>query len=158
MYGRPQNSLFILAMTGLLKRLLRSVPVGDLDEQLTGLQLAKISRSLSEWQLKGAILGLAEEEIEDIREDHKNSNEMQKVAMLRRWAKINGPQATLRNLIEVSCQNGLETFARDVCVSLGYISKQNGNAICSKSSCSHLLIQFFSYNLQYRYMEAEISV
>ena len=60
MYGRTQNSFFRLAMTGLLKRLLRSVPVGDLDEQLTGLQLAKISRSLSEWQLKGAILGLAE--------------------------------------------------------------------------------------------------
>ena len=111
----------------LLKRLLQSVPVGDLDEQLTELRLARISRSLSEWQLKGTVLGLTEGEIEDIREDHKNSNEMQKVAMLRRWAKINGPQATLRNLIEASCQNGLEKFARNVCVSLGYISNQNGN-------------------------------
>ena len=134
---RPQNSLFTsnrtLAMTNfigdkrLLKRLLRSVPVGDLDEQLTEQRLAKISKSLSNWQLKGSILGLTEGEIEDIKEDHKNSNEMQTVAMLRRWAKINGPQATLRNLIEVSCQNGLEKFARNVCVSLGYISKQNGN-------------------------------
>ena len=110
-----------------LQRLLQSVPMGDLDEQLTELRLARVSRSLSEWQLKGTALGLTEGEIEDIREDHKNSNEMQKVAMLRKWAKINGPQATLRNLIEVSCQNGLEKFARDVCVSLGYISKQNGN-------------------------------
>ena len=113
----------------LLKRLLRSVPLGDLDEHLTEQRLAKISRSLSEWQLKGSILGLTEGEIEDIREDHKNSNEMQKVAMLRKWAKINGPQATLRNLIEASCQNGLEKFVRDVCVSLGYISKQNGNSL-----------------------------
>ena len=113
----------------LRKRLLRSVPVDDLDEPLTELRLAKISRSVSEWQLKGTILGLPEGDIEDIREDYKNSNEMQKVAMLRRWAKINGSQATLRNLIEVSCQNGLEKFARDVCVSLGYISKQNGNLL-----------------------------
>ena len=111
------------------KRLLRLVPVDDLDEPLTELRLAKISRSVSEWQLKGTILGLPEGGIEDIREDYKNSNEMQKVAMLRRWAKINGSQATLRNLIEVSCQNGLEKFARDVCVSLGYISKQNGNLL-----------------------------
>ena len=111
----------------LMKRLLRSVPVGDLDEQLTGQRLAKISKSLLDWQFKGCNLGLTEGEMEDIREDYKNSNEMQKVAMLRRWAKINGPQATLRNLIEVSCQNGLDKFARDVCVSLGYISKQNGN-------------------------------
>ena len=113
----------------LRKRLLRSVPVDDLDEPLTELRLAKISRSVSEWQLKGTILGLPEGDIEDIREDYKNSNEMQKVAMLRRWAKINGSQATLRNLIEVSCHNGLEKFARDVCVSLGYISKQNGNLL-----------------------------
>ena len=110
----------------LQNRLLQLIPASDLDEQLTEQRLANISRSLSEWQLKGIILGLTEGEIEDIREDYKNSNEMQKVAMLRRWAKINGPQATLRNLIEISCQNGLEKFVRDVCVSLGYISKQNG--------------------------------
>ena len=87
--------------------------------QLMELQLAKISK----WQLKGTVLGLTEREIEDIREDQKNSNEMQKVAMLRRWAKINGPQATLRNLIETPYQDGLEKFARDVFVHLGYKAK-----------------------------------
>ena len=130
MYNHKTSLFTTLAMTNfvsdkrLLKRLLQSVPVGDLDEQLMELRLARISRSLSEWQLKGTVLGLTEGEKEDIREDHNNSNEMQKVAMLRRWAKINGPQATLRNLIEASCQNGVEKFARNVCVSLGYISKQ----------------------------------
>ena len=125
-YGHPSTMINFIHKRS-PEQLLRSVPEDDLGERLTEQRLAKISRSLSEWQFKGSILGLTEGEIEDIREDHKNSNEMQKVAMLRRWAKINGPQATLRNLIETSCQNGLEKFARDVCVNLGYISKQNGN-------------------------------
>jgi len=121
------------------ERLLQSVPAGDLDERLTEQRLARISRSLSQWQLKGCILGLSEGEIEDIREDYKNSNKMQKVAMLRKWAKINGHQATLRNLIEVSCQNGLDKFANDVCVTLGYVSKQSGNLIISSSVSSKML-------------------
>ena len=107
-------------------RLLKSIPADELDKPLTDRKLAIISKSLLKWQLKGTNLGLSEGEIEDIEEDHKNSNEMQKVAMLRRWAKINGPQATLRNLIEASCQNDLEKFATSFCKRLGYVSEKNG--------------------------------
>ena len=107
-------------------RLLKSIPIDELEKPLTSRQIAKISKSLSKWQLNGSILGLTEVEMEDIREDHKYSNEMQKVAMLRRWAQIYGPQATLRNLIEASCQNGQEKFATNFCKSLGYISDKNG--------------------------------
>ena len=104
-------------------KLLQSIPDEELDTPLTEQQLAKISRSLSQWKVKGAILGLTEGEIEDIWEDNR-SNEVQKVAMLRKWARKNGDQATLRLLIVVACQNGWEEFARSMCNSLGYIQNE----------------------------------
>ena len=102
---------------------MQSIPDDALDTPLTEQQLAKISRSLSQWQVKGIILGLTEGEIEDIREDYR-TNEMQKVAMLRKWAKKNGDQATLRLLIKMACQNDWEKFARSLCKSLGYIKNE----------------------------------
>lgn len=107
-------------------RLLRRIPEDQLNKKLTEQQLAKISKRLSEWQVKGSVFGLTKEEMEDIKEDHKYSNEMQKVAMLRRWAMKNGDQASLRVLIEMSCDNGWTDFAENACISLGYIQKKDG--------------------------------
>ena len=59
------------------------------------------------------MLGLTDAEIENIREDHKNSNLMQKVAMMRRWEEKNGERATPRRFLEIAQQNGWEEFIQD---------------------------------------------
>ncbi len=110
-------------------RLLRCVPEDQLDKKLTEQELAKISKRLSEWQVKGSVFGLTEEEMENIKEDYKGSNAMQKVAMLREWAKKNGDHATLRVLIEISCDNGWATFAENACITLGYIQKKESKIV-----------------------------
>ncbi len=99
-------------------------PSGDLDQHLNDLQLAKISKLGTQWETKAYLLGLSEVEIEDIKQDNQ-SNEMRRVAMLRKWASKFGDKATLRTLIEVSVDNDWITFIRSVCSCLGYIDDNN---------------------------------
>ncbi len=99
-------------------------PSGDLDPHLNDLQLAKISKLITQWEAKAYLLGLTEVEIEDIKQDHQG-NELRRVAMLRKWASKYGDKATLRALIKVSVENGWITFIRSVCSSLGYIDEDN---------------------------------
>lgn len=124
--------LFMAQFTGRssqkVGRLLESIPPEVVGKRLTEKQLAKISRLVLQWEAKGSALGLTEGETEDIKEDHKNSSEMQKVAMLRKWAKKVGDEATLKNLIEISYHNGWDVFIRNVCVSLGYIEEEEGKS------------------------------
>ncbi len=106
--------------------ILSSIPLEVIDKPLKENQLAKISKKLLEWQVKGSLFGLSEGEMEDIKEDYKHSNEMQKVAMLRMWAKKHGDQATLRFLIETSYESDCEVFAKKAVESLGYLHSDKG--------------------------------
>ena len=100
-------------------------PRADLDNNLSDLKLAKVSKLITQWENKAYLLGLTEVEIEDIKQDYQG-NEMRRVAMLRKWASKFGDQATLRTLIEVSVENGWISFIRSVCSSLGYTYKETG--------------------------------
>lgn len=103
-----------------ISKILKRVPQERLDKEFTERELAAISRYVLEWQAKASALGLTEGEIEDIREDHRNSNEVQKIAMLRRWAQKYGDKATLRELILISGRNKWKKFIHQVCKELGY--------------------------------------
>ncbi len=112
-----------------LSDLLRVIPTQVLQEPLADVKLAKISSNILAWPIKGSAFGLTPGEIEDIKEDHKNSNKMQKVAMLRRWAQKNGDQATLRLLLEILCEYHCEEEAKQVCECLGYPISMKGKLI-----------------------------
>ena len=101
-----------------------SVPNEVLDQRLGLMDLTKISKHLLEWPDKARILGLTESEIEDIREDHRNSNEEQKSAMMRRWGEKYGDLATLGSLLEIAERNGWVEFVRDVCEERGYVGME----------------------------------
>ena len=117
-------------MTYTKQNLLLSVSrKGKLDEPLTEIELAKISRHAKAWELKGCALGLTEVEVEDIKEDYK-SNEMRRIAMLRKWGKKYGNKATLRSLIEISMDNSWNSFIEDVCASFGYIKRRKKSKLC----------------------------
>ena len=100
-------------------------PRADLDNNLSDLKLAKVSKLITQWENKAYLLGLTEVEIEDIKQDYQH-NEMRRVAMLRKWASKLGDQATLKTLIEVSVENGWISFITSVCSSLGYTYKDTG--------------------------------
>ncbi len=117
---------FLSNRPALKARLMNVVqPSGDLDKNLSELQLVKISKFISQWEYKANLLGLTEVEIEDIKQDNQH-NEMRRVAMLRKWASKLGDQATLKTLIEVSVENGWISFITSVCSSLGYTYKDTG--------------------------------
>ena len=117
---------FLSNRRSIKERLLNAVRLsGDLDQHLSCLQLAKISKFIKGWEPKAYLLGLTEVEIEDIKQDNQ-SNEMRRVAMLRKWASKFGDKATLRTLIEVSVENNWISFITSVCSSLGYLNKNTG--------------------------------
>ena len=90
-----------------------------LDKKLTERDVSAICKYLLGWQDKARVLGLTDAEIENIREDHKNSNHMQKVAMMRRWEEKNGERATPRRFLEIARQNGWKEFMQ--------VGERNGN-------------------------------
>ncbi len=117
---------FLSNRRALKERLLNVVqPRADLDNNLSDLKLAKVSKLITQWENKAYLLGLTEVEIEDIKQDYQH-NEMRRVAMLRKWASKLGDQATLKTLIEVSVENGWISFITSVCSSLGYTYKDTG--------------------------------
>ena len=110
----------------LKKKLLEAISRdGTQDDPLSEIQLAKISKHVLHWEAKGCTLGLSEVEMEDIKQDYIHSNEMQRVAMLRKWAKKYGDRATMRALLDVSIENNWNAFIENVCASLGYIENEN---------------------------------
>ena len=102
-------------------KLLKGIPQQDLVKPLSDKQLSVIAHEVLEWQAKAIDLGLSEGEIENIREDHKNSHLLQKITMLRTWRAKNGDRATLRKLIMVSQKHGWSSkFIKSVCKKLNY--------------------------------------
>lgn len=108
-----------------LTRLLKNIPSEVLDKPLTDKELSIIAQLMLEWQVKAVSFGVEESEIESIREDHKNSNEMQKLTMMRRWREKCGDQATLRELIMISRRKGWNKFIHKVCQELGHLKEGN---------------------------------
>jgi hypothetical protein len=89
-----------------------------LDRRLSSRELTIISKHVLVWPDKARLLGLSESEIEDIREDNKNSNEQQKSAMMRRWGEKYGDMATLGSLLDIAKKNGWSVFIREVCAEM----------------------------------------
>ena len=79
-----------------------SIPSEDLDRVLTDMELASVARHLLNWQVKAMDLGLSATDIEDIRANHTNNNQVQKAMMMRKWKDIYGDRATLRNLLGIA--------------------------------------------------------
>ena len=79
----------------LVVNMANSLSYESLDKKLTERDVSAICKYLLKWQDKARVLGLTDTEIENIREDHRNSNLMQKVAMMRQWEEKNGERATL---------------------------------------------------------------
>lgn len=109
-------------MTGLLKRISSEI----LDSVLSDEELSIIADEVLDWRDKAFCLGLCEADIENIREDNKNSNKMQKLAMLREWKKRSGDKATLRGLIQICRRHNWIKFAHRLCRKLGHISETKG--------------------------------
>ena len=98
-----------------------AIPRRELKQRLSNVDLTKISKHLLRWPDKARILGLTESEVEDIREDYRNSNELQKSAMMRRWGEKNGGRANLKVLLAIAERHGWTEFIRDVCKERGYV-------------------------------------
>ena len=96
------------------------IPDEILDGQLTFRDLTVISKHILEWSDKARVLGLSESEIENIREDNKNSHEQQKSAMMRKWGEKYGEKATLKSLLDIAEHHGWTKFIHDVCKEWGY--------------------------------------
>ena len=109
-----------------LTNLMRSIPAELQEKAFTEQQLSLIADQLLEWPHKAIGMGLSESDIENIKEDHKNSNKWQKIAMMLRWAELNGDGANLKTLFRISKSNDWEPkFFRKICEALGY-GKQRG--------------------------------
>ena len=96
------------------------IPDEILDRRLTFRELAIISKHILEWPDKARVLGLSESEIENIREDNKNSYEQQKSAMMRKWGEKYGEMATLGSLLDIAERRGWTKYIHDVCKEWGY--------------------------------------
>ena len=104
-----------------LTTLVKTIPNEVQEKAFTDTQLAMIADQLLIWPHKAVGLGLSESEIENIKEDHKTSNQLQKIALMMKWAKMNGDQANLKELIRVSKLNRWDAkFIRKICKELGY--------------------------------------
>ena len=64
-----------------LTNLLNRIPQDVLDEPLTDQELVTIAKHVLDWPAKASALGLSPGDVETIREDYKNSHEMQKITM-----------------------------------------------------------------------------
>ena len=103
--------------------LLESIPKEKLNKPLTHQELAVISKHLLDWPTKAvSVFGLPLEEVENIRENRKNSHEGQKMQMMIWWGdNCERGKNTLRELILVSQEHGLMDFIQGACESLGYL-------------------------------------
>ena len=87
------------------------------DQPLTGIAIGALAKHMLDWQAKAKVLGLRAAEIEDIKEDY-HTNNMRKVALLRRWKEKCGDDATLRNFLAIAKQNEwMEELFQDDAVS-----------------------------------------
>ncbi len=93
--------------------------------ELTGVELASISKHLVDWPDKARGLGLNEGDIDNIKNDYI-STKQQKVAMMRRWKEIHGDKATLKELMEIAEKKGWVNFIREVKKELGYQVDEGG--------------------------------
>ena len=99
---------------------LEIIPEEVLDKPFTDADLPIMAKHLLEWQEKAAAFGLSEGEIEDIREDHKGSNRIQKLVLLRRWKERNGDRANLRYLFTMAERYHWDDFVDGVSGEWGY--------------------------------------
>ena len=102
------------------------LPSDLLGKSLDSRYLTMISEFLLEWPNKARLLGLTEGEIENIREDNP-TNALRKSAVLRRWSRKYGEEATLEALLETADRNRWGDFIQDVCELLGFeVEKEEG--------------------------------
>ena len=108
--------------------LLESIPQEKLDKPLTHQELAVISKHLLDWPAKAvSVFGLSLGEVENIRENHKNSLDSQKMEMMIWWGdNCERDKNTLRELILLSREHGLMDFIQGACESLGYLKRSDG--------------------------------
>lgn len=83
------------------------------------IELVVISKHIVNWQQKARKLGLSESEIENIREDQRHSNELQKENMMMKWKAKNAYKANLQQLMKVEDND----FIFHVCEELNYLKK-----------------------------------
>ena len=74
------------------------------DQPLTGIAISALAKHMLDWQTKATVLGLSEVEMEDIKENY-DTNNMRKVALLRRWKEKYGHEATLGYFLAIAKQN-----------------------------------------------------
>ena len=116
-----------------------------LDKPLRDEELVRIAlKCLMNWETKAPAFGLSETDVENIDVDYRY-NEEKKIAMMRRWKKIYGDKATLRELISISEKNGYK-LAKKACKELGFSSKQGSyniiTSLVSKKGCGMSLFPY----------------
>ena len=102
-----------------------ALPADLLERPLGTQDLTRISEFLLEWPNKARLLGLTDSEVENIREDN-STNELRKSAVLRRWSRKFGEEATLEGLLEIADRNGWGNFIRSVCELYGLEVREEG--------------------------------
>ena len=108
-----------------LTNLVKSIPKEVQDRVFTEQQLSLIAYHVLDWRHKALGLGLSASEIDNIRGDN-HSTQMQKCAMMIRWARKCGDKANLRELIRLMRLNHWDpSFILNICKELGY-EKQKG--------------------------------
>ena len=77
----------------------RRIAKSALEQKCTEKHLATIAQSITSWKEVCPFLGLTQQDEENIESDNKKNADC-KVAMMRRWSKVNGEEATYFNLAE----------------------------------------------------------
>ena len=127
-----------------LTNLMRSIPADIIEKVFTELQLSLIADQLLEWPHKAIGLGLSESDVENIKAD-ENSNKLQKIAMMMKWAEMNGDEANLKALFRISKSSQWDPkFMRKICKTLGY-GKGKSGLRCGVFSCSAFIWKFRSF-------------
>ena len=73
---------------------------GPLDKKITREHIVEFSYLLSDWEMVAAHLGIDDNAVEGLKEDHARSAP-RRLYMLKKWVSANGENATYRRLGEV---------------------------------------------------------
>lgn len=85
-----------------------------LDKELSDEHLREVARIIDDHEILGYELGLTQSEMAAINRDVR-TQELQRLAMLKKWKQKNAWKATYKTLIEALLRCGRGAYARDVC-------------------------------------------
>ena len=94
------------------------------DDVLTDLQIVTIADSMLQWRYKAPIF--LTWTIVRLMEDNRDTNEMQKIALLKRWKGKYGDRATFSALAGMSDSDEWVLFIKEACRKFGFTLEAEG--------------------------------